>query len=130
MGALLLAVVWQRRERAPRVFVALFVAGWVGFAAAGYAGAVRNHRAAVSALARGETAVFEGPVKDFVPASPDGGDRELFTVGGRGFTLDGETSSKPGLVRSSRQGGPIRKLANVRLHVKDDRILRVEERTE
>lgn len=127
MGALLLAVVWPRKERAPRLFVLLFTAVWVGFAAAGYAGAVRNHRAAVSALASGGVEVLEGPVKDFTPAPADGATKEQFTVAGRGFALDGETSSKPGLVRNSRQGGPIRAAAVVRLHVREGRILRVEE---
>lgn len=126
IGALLLAVVWKRRDRAPKLFVLAFSLLWVGFSVANGLGIARAHREAQQRLEHGTVEVAEGTVEDLVPAPAEGG-FETFRIGNRSFLVsDGETK-RPGLARTSARGGPVRKGARVRISFVDKSILRIEE---
>lgn len=126
IGALLLFLVWKRRERAPKLLALAFLLGWAGLSAWNGVLITRAHRAAQAVLARGAVEVSEGVVTDLVPPPPEGG-LESFRVGDRTFLVaDGETK-RAGLARTSMRGGPVRAGARLRISSAGKSILKVEE---
>lgn len=129
VGALLLAVVWKRRDRAPKLLAGAFLLAWVGMSAWNASVIVRAHHEAQAVLARGGVEVTEGVVENLVPPPPEGG-LESFRIGSRTFLVsDGETS-RPGLARTSARGGPVRAGAHLRISSSGKSILRVEMKAE
>ncbi|HEV8267036.1 MAG TPA: DUF4131 domain-containing protein [Thermoanaerobaculia bacterium] len=126
IGALLLAVVWQRREKAPKIFLLLFVACWSGFSAYNAVAITRAHRDAARRLSRGEVQTVEGVVTDLVPPPPDGM-VETFRVGDHVFQVNDRSTKAPGLSRVSTHGGPMRNGARVKIAYRGESILKVEE---
>lgn len=127
VGALLLAIVWKRPERAARVFALLWIVGWGGLSAWSAYGIVARHGEAKSWLASRRVEIVEGAVANFAPATSDRKGLETFSVGGRLFRIEDGQAKVPGLNRTSARGGPIRSGATVRLSVRGESILRVEE---
>lgn len=126
LGALLLAVVWKRRERAPKVMAAAFLLGWAGLSAWNARELVQMHREAQAKVERGDVEVTEGIVEDLVPPPPEGG-FETFRIGNRVYLVTDGERKQPGLARTSTRGGPIRKGARLRISSSGKSILRVEE---
>lgn len=127
VGALLLAVVWQRREKGPRLFVLAFLVAGVGLFAWNAVRASRAHERAVSWASSGQASVVEGEVRDFSPAHDSRSGIETFRVGEVVFRIDGDATTTPGLQRPSDPSGPIRAGARVRVLYRGPSILRVEE---
>lgn len=126
VGALLLVLVWKRREQAPRLFALAWIIGWSALSFWNGVGISRAHRAASARLSLGDVQTVEGAVSDLVPAPAEGG-FETFRVGNHSFALSDGDTSVPGLSRTSSRGGPIRKGAALRIAYRDKSILRVEE---
>ena len=127
VGVLLLAIVWNHRERAARVFALLWIVGWGSLSAWSAWGIVSRHREASGWLERRDVETVEGAVANFAPATSDRKGLETFSIGGRVFRIEDGQSKVPGLNRSSVRGGPIRSGATVRLSLHGASILRVEE---
>ncbi len=127
VGALLLAIVWKRKDRGPRLFALLWIAGslvlfgWNGLQAA------RAHQRAAGWLASGDVEVVEGEVRDFSAARESSAGLETFRVGDVIFKMDGDATRTPGLQERSGEGGPVRAGAKVRIAHHGPSILRVEE---
>jgi hypothetical protein len=120
VGVLLLAVVWNRRERGPKVFVLLFLAGWTALSIRNGLADGEGHRRAVQTLEHGKTERVEGRVEKLV-GTPDG---ESLEVAGHVFAVGGGTAL--GLNRTSTNGGPLRKGESVRITFSGKSILLVE----
>jgi hypothetical protein len=129
IGLLLLALVWKRPERGPKVLLLLFILAFGSFAVWKGLATRSAHLQAVEHLARGNVEVAEGIVTGFVAGSADGRTDETFTVSGRAFRIR-VGSGEPGLDRTSTVGGPIRKDASLRISYAGQRILKVEELTD
>jgi hypothetical protein len=127
VGALLLAIVWKRPERAGRLFAILWIAGWGGLAAWSANGIASRHREAKGWLESRSVDVVEGSVSNLSPATSDQKGIETFQIERRLFRVEDGQAKVPGLNRSSVRGGPIRSGATVRLTVHGESILRVEE---
>ena len=115
VGALLLAIVWKRREPAAKVFALLWIVGWAGLAAWSVLGVSGRHREARTWLATRAVEVAEGPVTNLSPATADRDAVETFRVGERLFRIEDGQTRAPGLNRSSVRGGPIRSGVTVRI---------------
>ena len=127
IGVLLLAAVWRRREKAPRLFVLAFILAWAGWSLWNGFQIVRRHEAAVGDLNAGRALIAEGMVTDFVP-EPAGGTRATtFRVGGTSFIVHEGDTSVPGLRRFAPPGGPIRGGTRLRVTFRGGSILKVEE---
>ena len=123
---LLLALVWKRPERGPKLFLAAWILGWGGFSAWNGFQIAHGHRDASARLSRGDVETAEGVVTDLVPAPPEGG-FETFRLGGRTFRLSDGGTTEAGLNRTSARGGPVRGGARLRIAFRGTSILRVEE---
>jgi len=126
IGLLLLALVWKRPERGPKVFLLLFILAFGGFAVSKGLATRRAHLKAAERLAGGKVEVAEGIVTGFVPGSADGRTDETFMLGGRAFRIRVD-SGEPGLNRTSAAGGPISKDASLRISYSGEKILKVED---
>lgn len=126
VGALLLAIVWKRPERAGRLFAVAWIAGWGGLAAWDAVGISRRHEDARTWLATRDVQVAEGAVTAFSPATGDKQGVETFRVGGTLFRIEDGQTRVPGLSRSAVRGGPIREGAVVRITFHGESILLVE----
>ena len=125
LGLLLVAIVWRRRDLAPRVLALGFLAVWVGVSAANAISDSRAQRRACAALGAGHVLVAEGPVTDFSPLPSDGRGFESFRVGGVFFRI--APGRGAGLSRVSVNGGPIRAGRTLRVAYAGEEILKVEE---
>ena len=125
LGGLLVAVVWTRRDRGPRVFALLFLAAWIGVALTNAFTDSRAQRAACAALSSGGVKTAEGPVTDFSPLPSDGRGFETFRIGGTFFRI--APGRGAGLSRVSSNGGPIRAGRTLRVAYAGEEILKVEE---
>lgn len=127
VGALLLAIVWRRPERAARLFAVLWIVGWGGLAAWSALGIAARHRDAKGWLETRAVEVVEGVVEELSPATSDTRGVETFRIGESLLRIEDGQTRRPGLNRSSVRGGPVRSGATVRLSVHDGTILLVEE---
>lgn len=100
-GALLLAVVWKRPEKAPKLFALFVTLGWAGFSAYTAFEVAAAHRNAQAAVARGEAVVTEGVVADFSPGPKDGRGFLTFRIGERVFKVPPEAMRRVGLNQTS-----------------------------
>jgi hypothetical protein len=125
LGVLLLAVVWKRPDRGPRLLALLFTAAWIGRSAWNVLADVRAHRTACETLRTGRAALAEGEVTDFSAMPADRGGYETFRVGGVLFKM--RPGRGPGLSRIAEKGGPIRSGRKLRVTYAGDAILKVEE---
>ncbi len=125
LGLLLVAVVWKRRDRAPRFLALAFLAVWVGISSWNAVSDRRAHRAACGALTAGRVLVAEGDVRDFSALPPDGRGWETFRVGEASFRI--APGRGAGLNRVSVNGGPIRSGRRLRVSYAGEQILKVEE---
>lgn len=126
IGVILLALVWKRRERAPRLFVLLWIAGWIGFSLWNGVEIVRNQKRAIADLKRGAVEVREGILNDPSPAPLEGG-FETFRVGDQPFKVGDGSDRKAGLSQRSKRLAPLRAGAHVRIASSEGRILKLEE---
>lgn len=123
VGALLLAIVWKRPDRAARLFALLWIAGWGALSALTVYGIASRHRDAKGWLENRSVDVVEGKVTKLSPATADRKGFETFQIGTRLFRIEDGQTKTPGLNRSSVRGGPIREGATVRLTVHGASIL-------
>jgi hypothetical protein len=125
VGALLVLVAWQKRDRGPRILALLFVLAWLG----GAAWNVRQDRAraadACRRLSSPEAHIVSGPVRELAAAPADGRGVDTFEVGEVRFVVDPKRYGV-GLTRTSASGGPIREGLSARITYAGDVILRVE----
>jgi hypothetical protein len=127
VGVLLLAIVWRRPDRAARFFAILWIVGWGGLAAWSAYGTASRHRDAKGWIDSRAVEVVEGVVTNFSPATSDPQGIETFQVGERLLRIEDGRAKVPGLNRSSVRGGPVRDGATLRLTLRGESILRVEE---
>lgn len=127
VGVLLLAIVWQRRDRAARLFAVAWILGCVALFGWKAVSVARAHQRAVAWAGSGEAVAVEGVVRDFSAAHESPAGIETFRVGDVLFRVTGDPLKDPGLLRPSDETGPIRPGARVRILFHGTSILRVEE---
>ncbi|KAA0254776.1 MAG: hypothetical protein EDX89_08765 [Acidobacteria bacterium] len=127
VGVLLLAVVWQRRDRAARLFAVAWILGCLGLFGWKAVAVARAHREAAGWAVSGRAASVEGVVRDFSAAHESPAGIETFRVGDVLFRVTGDPLKVPGLNRPSGAEGPVREGARVRILYHGESILRVEE---
>ena len=127
IGVLLLALVWKRPERAPRIFLLLWIVGWSGFSVWNAVRIVRAQNDAAASLARGDVRIQEGALTNLVPASAEGS-FETFQVGGLPFVVGDGGNVAAGLSQRTRLTPPLANGQELRLSYRGKAILRVEVR--
>ena len=125
IGVLLLALVWKRPERAPRIFLLLWIVGWSGFSAWNAVRTVRAQNKAAAQLARGDVQVQEGVLTNLALASAEGS-FETFQVGGRPFVVGDSNASAAGLSLRTRLTPPLANGQVLRVSYREKGILRID----
>jgi hypothetical protein len=126
IGVLLLALVWKRPERAPRIFLLLWIVGWSGFSAWNAMQTVRAQNEAAASFARGDVRIQEGVLTNLVPASAEGS-LETFQVGGQAFIVGDGRGSAAGLSQRTRLTSPLENGQQLRVSYRGKAILRVQQ---
>lgn len=88
---------------------------------------VNENRTFLRKLARGDVAVVEGPVTDFVPQDSTGHPEERFRIGSHHYAYS-RWSLEPGYHTAHWEGGVIKPGLYVRIADIDGRIARIEVR--